>query len=130
MLSLPFGGPCLMPIAEDEALASLKILVAMARADGVVHTDERRSLAAALESLELPRGVTVDALLGEDVDVEAELRQLTSPEAREQIFRSAYFMAFADGTCTKDEQLLLDRIAEATDPTAETRTSLDRVFVG
>ncbi len=42
-----------MTIRETEAVASLKILAAVARADGSVHNDERRSLAAALEVLEL-----------------------------------------------------------------------------
>src|SRR4029079_10273791 len=98
-----------------------RILVAIARADGTVHNDERKSLAAALESLDLPGGLSVEKLLTENVDVGAQLRELTSEEAREQIYRSAYFMAYADGTCTKEEQALLDQIAAATDPTAETR---------
>jgi uncharacterized protein (DUF697 family)/tellurite resistance protein len=119
-----------MPIAENEALASLRILVAVARADGSIHNDERKSLAAALESLELPGGMTVEKLLAEDVDVTAQLRELKSAEAREQIYRSAYFMAYADGTCTKEEEALLAQIAVATDTTAETRTSLERIFVG
>jgi uncharacterized protein (DUF697 family) len=118
------------PITENEALASLRILVAIARADGSIHNDERKSLAAALESLSLPGGMTVEKLLAEDVDVDAQLRELTSAEAREQIYRSAYFMAYADGSCTKEEQALLDRIAAATEPSAEQRTSLDRVFTG
>jgi uncharacterized protein (DUF697 family)/uncharacterized tellurite resistance protein B-like protein len=119
-----------MAIAENEALASLRILVAVARADGTIHNDERRSLAAALESLELPGGMTVERLLQEDTDVDAQLRELTTPDAREQIYRSAYFMAYADGTCTSEEQALLDRIAQATDVSDETRASLDRIFVG
>lgn len=119
-----------MPIAENEALASLRILVAIARADGTIHNDERKSLAAALESLELPGGTTVEKLLSEDVDVAAQLNELKSEEARDQIYRSAYFMAYADGTCTKEEQAILDQIAATTTPSEETRTSLDRIFVG
>jgi uncharacterized protein (DUF697 family)/tellurite resistance protein len=119
-----------MSIAENEALASLRILVAVARADGTIHNDERKSLAAALESLELPGGMTVEKLLAEEVDVTAQLRELKSPEAREQIYRSAYFMAYADGSCTKEEEALLAQVAVATDTTAETRTSLERIFVG
>lgn len=119
-----------MPIAENEALASLRILVAIARADGTIHNDERKSLAAALESLELPGGMTVEKLLAENVDVATQLRELKSEDAREQIYRSAYFMAYADGTCTKEEQAILDQIAAATAPPDETRKSLDRIFVG
>src|SRR5262245_9417907 len=103
-------------ITENEALASLRILVAIARADGTIHNDERKSLAAALESLSLPGGMTVEKLLAENVDVDTQLRELKSPEAREQIYRSAYFMAYADGTCTKEEQAILDKIAAETEP--------------
>lgn len=114
-------------IAEKEALACLRILVAIARADGTVHNDERKSLSAALESLELPGGMTVDSLLAEKPNVEEQLAQVTSPEAREQLYRSAYFMAHADGSCSKEEQALLDRIGEAT---GVDRSSLAGLFVG
>jgi uncharacterized protein (DUF697 family) len=123
-----------MPISDAEALASLRILVAIANADGMVHSDERRSLAAAMESLELTPerlgGTTIEAILAEDVDVDAQLALLESDEAREQIYRSAYFMAHADGACTPDESVLLDKIATATNTTEEQRATLDRIFVG
>ena len=122
--------PLGMSIAENEALASLRILVAVARADGTVHNDERKSLAAALESLELPGGMSVEKLLAEEVDIDAQLRELTSADAREQVYRSAYFMAYADGTCTKEERALLDRIASVTEPSEEQRLSLERMLVG
>jgi uncharacterized protein (DUF697 family)/uncharacterized tellurite resistance protein B-like protein len=114
-------------IAEKEALACLRILVAIARADGTVHNDERKSLSAALESLELPGGMTVDSLLAEKPDLEAQLAQVTSPEAREQLYRSAYFIAHADGACSKEEQVILDRIGEVT---GVDRSSLAGLFVG
>jgi uncharacterized protein (DUF697 family)/uncharacterized tellurite resistance protein B-like protein len=119
-----------MTIRDIEAVASLKILAAVARADGTVHNDERKSLAAALESLDLEKPLPVDELLASDkaVDVAAELERLESPEAREQIYRSAFFMAYADGSCTKEEQALLDLIAAQTGVTPEQRASLDRLF--
>jgi uncharacterized protein (DUF697 family)/tellurite resistance protein len=123
-----------MSISDAEALASLRILVAIANADGMVHSDERRSLAAAVESLGLTSerlgGKTIDAILAEDVDLDAQLAGLKSDEAREQIYRSAYFMAHADGACTPDETALLDRIAAATGTTEAQREALDRIFVG
>jgi uncharacterized protein (DUF697 family)/uncharacterized tellurite resistance protein B-like protein len=119
-----------MSIAEREALASLRILVAVARADGTIHNDERRSLAAALESLELPNATKIDDLLAEDVDVTTQLKELTSDESRDQIYRSAYFMAYADGVCTSEERALLQRIAEGCGVTVETQASLERTFVG
>jgi uncharacterized protein (DUF697 family)/tellurite resistance protein len=123
-----------MSISESEALASLRILVAIANADGTIHKDERRSLSAAIESLELTPerlgGKTLDAFLEEKVDLEDELRLLTSSEAREQIYRSAYFMAHADGACTPDEEALLDQIAAATNVSEADRNALERIFTG
>jgi uncharacterized protein (DUF697 family)/uncharacterized tellurite resistance protein B-like protein len=121
----------IMTIAENEAVASLKILAAVARADGAVHNDERKSLAAALESLELDKPIAIEELLGsgEAIDIKAELAKLQSEEAREQIYRSAFFMAYADGSCTKEEQALLDLIAEETSVTTDQRKSLERLFV-
>ena len=120
-----------MTIRENEAIASLKILAAVARADGSVHNDERKSLAAALDVVELETPVKIEDLLGSDdgIDVSAELKKLESPEAREQIYRSAFFMAYADGSCTKEEQSVLDLIAAETGVTAEQRQSLERLFV-
>ncbi len=118
-----------MFISENEALAGLRILVAVARADGTVHSDERKSLAAALESLELPGGNTVDRLLAEEVDLDKELAELKSEAARDQIYRSAWFMAYADGRCSREEEAVLERIATVTAPAPETRASLERVFV-
>ena len=119
-----------MTIRDTEAVASLKILAAVARADGTVHNDERKSLAAAIESLDLEKPIPVDELLGMDraIDVAAELGRLESPAAREQIYRSAFFMAYADGECTKEEQAILDLIAAETGVTGEQRASLERLF--
>lgn len=120
-----------MTIRETEAVASLKILAAVARADGSVHNDERKSLAAALEVLELEKPVSIDDLLTTDegIDVGAELKKLESPEAREQVYRSAFFMAYADGSCTREEEALLELIAAETGVTAKQRESLARLFV-
>ncbi len=120
-----------MTIRDTEAVASLKILAAVARADGTIHNDERKSLAAALESLELEKPIPVDELLGSDraIDVSAEIAKLESQDAREQIYRSAFFMAWADGSCTKEEQALLELIAAETGVTPEQRASLERLFV-
>ncbi|MBS2020588.1 MAG: TerB family tellurite resistance protein [Deltaproteobacteria bacterium] len=118
-----------MTIRENEAVASLKILAAIARADGSVHNDERRSLAAALDNLELTTPVKIEELLADgSIDVQAELAKLESEEAREQIYRSAFFMAHADGTCTKEEQAILDLVARETQISDEARQSLSRIF--
>ena len=120
-----------MSIRDTEAVASLQILAAVARADGTVHNDERKSFAAALESLGLHKPLEVEELLSSEkvIDVAAELARLETPAAREQIYRSAFFMAYADGSCTKEEQAILDQIATTTGVTAEQRAGLERLFV-
>ncbi len=110
-----------MPMTEAEAFASLKVLVAVAQADGEIHAEERKSLEAALETITLPEGTTVETLLAQKIDPATELAVLTSKEARDTIWKSAFAMANADGTCSPEEQKVLDLIAEKTAVTAEQR---------
>jgi uncharacterized protein (DUF697 family)/uncharacterized tellurite resistance protein B-like protein len=119
-----------MPITEREALASLRLLVAVARADGTIHPDERRSLSAAIESLMLPEALRSPTLLDEPVDLDAEVGELASEEARRQAFRSAFFMAYADGACSAEESALLERLASALGVPADERAALGRTFSG
>ena len=106
-----------MSMTENEAVASLKILVAVAQADGQIHDEERKSIAAALENITLPEGATADTLIASTIDVDAELAKLTSPAARAEIWKSAFAMANADGSCSPEEQKLLDSIAAKTEVT-------------
>ncbi len=116
-------------ISQDEALACLKVLVAVMKADGKIDPSERTSLAGAIAGFELGDAVTVDALLDADTDVDAELAKITSAAARAQTYRSASFMVNADGRKNPAELALLDRIAVATDVSTADRASIDRVFV-
>jgi len=117
-----------MSISESEILTSLRVLVCVAKADGMLHVDERRTLAAALESVPLPEGVTLEALLGESNDLDDLLGQLESRDARSEIYRSAFSMANADGSCSPEEQAVLDRVREYLSLTAEDTTSIQRLF--
>jgi uncharacterized protein (DUF697 family)/uncharacterized tellurite resistance protein B-like protein len=118
-----------MSITQDEAVASLRLLVAVAKADGTIHADEKKSLAAALEAFELPPGLTVDKLLGENVDVGDQIALLSSAEAKTQAWRSAYFMAHADGTCSPEEEAVCDRIASAAGVPEDEKKKIQRLFV-
>lgn len=117
-----------MSISEAEAVAGLRILVAIAKADGTIHDDERAALGSALEGLKLPDGTTVDDLLAEPVDMERVLGVVKSPAAREEIYDSAYGMANADGKCTADEQHLLVLIAKAWDLPERKTNLVARLF--
>jgi uncharacterized protein (DUF697 family)/tellurite resistance protein len=116
-----------MSIRENEAVAILEILAAIARADGTLHEDEKRSLAGAIEALEL-RGVTIDQLLAKQTSVKDQLAILESPEAREQVYRSACFMAYADGACSPEEQAILDAIEAAVGVSPDLKATMAGYF--
>jgi len=99
-----------MAISEQEAAASLHVLVAVAQADGTIHDDEKQALAAALAGIEILEGVDIEQFLTEKVDLAQEVSLLVSDEAREATYSSAYSLAHADGACSSDEQAVLDRL--------------------
>ena len=96
-----------MAMNEVQAVASLRLIVAIAKADGEVAPAERQQLEAALAGLPLG-GLSVDALLAEPVAVDAQLKLLDTPEARENAWQAMYAMAWADGECVPLEQVVLD----------------------
>jgi uncharacterized protein (DUF697 family) len=99
-----------MALKEREAVASFRVLVCMAKADGRLHDEERIALEAGLEGIPLPSGVTLKNLLAEDCVLEAQVSQISSEAGREQTYQAAYTMAYADGECTLDEQKMLDKL--------------------
>ncbi|HVJ94747.1 MAG TPA: DUF533 domain-containing protein [Labilithrix sp.] len=113
-----------MSIAEDEALACLKVLVAVAKADGRIRPDERKSLAAAIGGFQLPADTSVEELLSAELEIDVELAKITSAEAKEQVYRSAHFLVNADGTSAPEEHALLARIEAATAPSETLRSQL------
>jgi uncharacterized protein (DUF697 family)/tellurite resistance protein len=117
-----------MAIRESEVVASLRVLVRVAQADGVLHPEERKALAVALSAVPLPAGMTLDALLAEQRDLDELLAELESREARSEIYKSAYGMAHTDGACSPEEKQVLDRIHEYLRLTAEETTTIQRIF--
>lgn len=99
-----------MAVSELDALSGLRILVAMAKADGRIDDDERAALYAGLQGIRLPGNMTVDSLIAEPVNIDYVLHAVQSRDARDEIYVSAYGMAYADGHCSPEEQALLDYI--------------------
>src|SRR5262249_10291263 len=117
-----------MALTETEAVAGLRVLVAIAQADGTIHEAEKASLTAALDGVKLPAGMTVDSLLAEKPDLDKQLAAVSGADARGEIFKSAYGMAHADGECTSDEQALLDRIQKTWEIPEQHKTLVTRIF--
>ncbi len=88
--SLPLITPATpeTPIISPEALARLKVLICVVKADGVLDESEKVQLRAS-ERL-LPLGMMWDKLLDESIDLPAELAQITSPVEQELTYYTAY----------------------------------------
>lgn len=117
-----------MAITEREAVAGLRILICVAKADGVLHEGERAALERALEGVALPAGVDLDAFLDEPANLEEQARALQSDLARERVFQSACGIAFADGECSPEELHVLELVREALGISEERAQEVRRVF--
>lgn len=117
-----------MAATEAEALASLKVLVCVARADGKITPEEKHALEDALAGVKLPAGTTFASLLKENIDLDAEMKRIAAPEARDAAFNGAYAMAHADGHASPEEVALLDRVREGLKVPKDRATLLGRVF--
>ena len=115
-----------MSMDETEALASLRILVKVAQSDGTIHEEERRALSTALADLKLPG--PLESLLSEDVDLDSQVSLLKSASARDEAYKSAYAMAYADGSCSPEEEKVLVDLAEKLHVSTEERGVLGRLF--
>ena len=116
-----------MSISNAESLASLKLLVAVAKADGDLGPDERVILGEAIGQANLA-GTTPDALLGGTYDVETLIAEIRSDAARDAAFSACFAMAYADRACHPAEQAILDRLERAWTVKKERKGLLSRVF--
>jgi len=117
-----------MAIHEKEALAGLKLLVAVAKADGSLTTGERTVLEESLAGAKLEGGITAQNLLDGNYDVETVARDVTSQEGRDAAFSACFAAAYADRTCTPPEQAVLDRIGKAWAVPEEKKNLLGRIL--
>jgi uncharacterized protein (DUF697 family) len=100
-----------MEISAKEGAACLRVLVAIAKADGNVSREERDALEAALDLLPDPEELR--PFLDERTDIDRSLADITSTHAREQLWQAAYAMVHCDGVATSGEQQLLDKVRAA-----------------
>lgn len=98
---------------NDEVFSGIKVLVALAQADGSVHDDERIAIENALDGADLPYGQTVASLLTAEIDLTVELARITSKEARERTYSAACAIVYVDGHVSPEEQRMLARIGAA-----------------
>jgi len=99
-------------INQQELIASFKLLVQMAKADGKILPEEIESLQDSLAQVELPEGLTINSLLAEELDTKALLAQITSDTARELVYQSVFTMANIDGEVSPEEEALLKEVSQ------------------
>ncbi len=117
-------------LADNVALASLRVLVCVAKADGDISPDERLAIGNSLMGLELPIDVTPKSLLDEQNDLDAQLRLFTTPESRDSLYHSALGMVHSDGNCTPKEQKMLEHIRTTLQISDEKASLARRIFDG
>ncbi|MDB5216022.1 MAG: GTPase protein [Myxococcaceae bacterium] len=98
---------------NEELFSGIKVLVALAQADGTIHDGERIAIENALDGAELPEGQTVATLLEATIDLTVELARITSEEARKRTYMAACALVYVDGEVSPDEQRMLARVSAA-----------------
>ncbi len=102
-----------MSIAGTEALAGLQLLVAIAEADGELTARERAFIGVALEDANLPPGITAGALIASSYDVDSQIAQVASQDARDVALVACRAIAHVHSACAPRERAILDRIETA-----------------
>lgn len=104
---------------DRKTLASFRVLVAVARADGQLTDDEKKALRGALGK----HSDLIDSLLLEEPKLDEELALLDEAD-RKRVYQSAFAVANVDGRASVDEVNLLKRIV----PNAGESTLLGQVL--
>jgi uncharacterized protein (DUF697 family)/uncharacterized tellurite resistance protein B-like protein len=126
----PMSGVSKTVFSDNVTLASLRVLVCVAKADGDISPEERLSIGNALMGLELPANVTPKSLFDEKSDLDAQLHLLTTPESRASVYHSALGMVHTDGNCTPAEQKVLEHIRTTLEISDENSSLARGIFDG
>jgi uncharacterized protein (DUF697 family) len=98
-------------MADDQALAGLKVMIAVAKADGHLADAEKTQLEQALRELAPMADLT--KLLSEDIDLDGELAKIKDTEVQHATYRAALLLSVADGEAHADESKVLQKLREA-----------------
>jgi len=95
---------------ETEGLAALRILIAIAKADGKLLDEERNALEHVLGGTALPDGITLETLLKDESDLETQIQLITSDVAKRETYQAEVGLAYIDGDCAPSEEHILERL--------------------
>lgn len=120
-----------MNVTPREALAGLRLLAFVARADDRFDDEERRVLRMAIEGIDpklLPEGTRPESLVEDAIDLDAELAVLAESPRKGEMYRAAYSIACADGEAASAERAVLAQAREALGITVDVDDQLERLF--
>jgi uncharacterized protein (DUF697 family) len=100
----------------QESLAALRTMICVAKADGKIEDRERDALVSCFADVSLPQGATLEGMLKETIDLDAQLALVTTPGAGERLYSSAWAVAYAgelpDHKLTPETRKALERIRD------------------
>ncbi len=103
-----------MLVEPQEAIAGLKLLVCLAKADGKMHPEETKILTEAWKKAQqlstLPEDVTIENILAEDIQIEEILPKIVTPKVQSVLYKTAYVIAKIDGIIP-EQRIILNKIA-------------------
>ena len=103
-----------MLVEPQEAIAGLKLLVCLAKADGKMHPEETKILTEAWKKAQqlstLPEDITIESILAEDLQIEEILPKIVTPKVQSILYKTAYVIAKIDGIIP-EQRIILDKIA-------------------
>jgi uncharacterized protein (DUF697 family) len=102
-----------MAVISREALAGIRLMICMAKADGVLRSEERYQLEDALAGVDLPEKLTIATLLDEQNDAEKLAAEITTAEARDSVYASVFAMAYADREMAPSEAKIISMLRKA-----------------
>ncbi|MCA9607949.1 MAG: TerB family tellurite resistance protein [Myxococcales bacterium] len=110
-------------VSREQALAGLRVLVQVCRADGIVSEEEREALEPSMDALGLDDAER-EAILAEEVDLDAALANVTDEAVRREVLLAAEAVARADGI-VDSEQVVIARARAAWGLEPERMSMLD-----
>lgn len=95
-------------MSNAEVLAALRVVGAVARADGKITDEERAFFRTAVTEFQptLDDGTSVEALLTTPSDLDADLVAVANPAIQRALFEMAYAMSTVDGAATEENAVL------------------------
>jgi hypothetical protein len=102
---------------ENEMMAGIRIIGAVARADGKVTVNEMTAFRRVFEDfdLQLPCGASFETLLWKDHDLDSDLAAITTPVIRKAVFETAHAMGVIDGEISIEANAIVTRMRSAFD---------------